>query len=64
MEHIPPIRVFLDTNEAHRARAKKIKAAILKDDHFLLDRPKDCPFDLSFQWRGNTIIVNCISFYN
>jgi len=27
-------KVSLDTNEAHRARAKKIKAAILKDDHF------------------------------
>jgi hypothetical protein len=62
MEQIPPIRVFLDTNEAHRARAKKIKAAILKDDHFLLDQPRDCPFDLSFQWRGNTINVELKDF--
>jgi hypothetical protein len=62
MEHIPPIRVFLDTNEAHRARAKKIRAAILKDDHFLLERPRSCPFDLSFQWNGNSINVELKDF--
>jgi hypothetical protein len=62
MQMIPPIRVFLDINEAHRARAKKIKAAILKDGHFLLERPKSCPFDLSFQWEGKTINVELKDF--
>ena len=62
MEQISPIRVSLDTNEAHRARAKKIKAAILKDDHFFLNAPKKCPFDLCFQWEGKTINVELKDF--
>ena len=62
MEPISRIRVSLDTNEAHRARAKKIKAAILKDDHFFLADPADCPFDLRFQWEGKTINVELKDF--
>jgi len=62
MEQISPICVSLDTNEAHRARAKKIKDAIRKDDHFLLNAPKKCPFDLCFQWEGKTINVELKDF--
>ncbi len=62
MEQISPIRVSLDTNEAHRSRAKKIKAAILRDDHFFLADPADCPFDLRFQWEGKTINVELKDF--
>jgi len=62
VEQISPIRVSLDTNEAHRARAKKIKAAILKDDHFFLNAPKKCPFDLCFYWEGKTINVELKDF--
>jgi hypothetical protein len=62
MEQISPIRVSLDTNESHRARAKKIKAAILKDNHFFLNAPKKCPFDLCFQWDGKTINVELKDF--
>jgi hypothetical protein len=62
MEKISPISVSLDTNESHRARAKKIKAAILKDDHFFLNAAKKCPFDLCFQWEGKTINVELKDF--
>jgi hypothetical protein len=62
MEQILPIKVSLDTNEAHRARAKKIKAAILRDDHFFLNSPKKCPFDLCFHWEGKTINVELKDF--
>jgi hypothetical protein len=62
MEPISPIHVSLDTNEAHRARAKKIKAAILKDDHFVLNAPRKCPFDLCFQWEERTINVELKDF--
>lgn len=44
------------------ARAKKIKAAIIRDDHFFLDDPADCPFDLCFQWEGKTINVELKDF--
>jgi hypothetical protein len=62
MQGISPIRVSLNTNEARRARAQKIKADIIKDDHFVLDDPTDCPFDLSFQWEGKTINVELKDF--
>ena len=62
MEQISPILVSLDTNEAHRARAKKIKAAIIRDNHFFLDAPKKCPFDLCFQWEGKTVNVELKDF--
>jgi hypothetical protein len=62
MEQISPIIVSLDTNEAHRYRAKKIKAAILKDNHFFLNASKKCPFDLCFQWEKNTINVELKDF--
>lgn len=62
MEQISPIRVSLDTNEAHRARAKRIKAAILRDDRFFLNAPKKCPFDLCFQWEGKTVNVELKDF--
>jgi hypothetical protein len=62
MQPISPIRVSLDTNEAHRARAQKIKAAIIKDDHFILDDPANCPFDLCFKWEGKTINVELKDF--
>lgn len=62
MQPISPIRVFLDTNEAYRARAQKIKAAITEDDHFILDDPADCPFDVCFQWEGKTINVELKDF--
>ena len=62
MQQISPIRVSLDSNEAHRARAKKIKAAIIRDDHFFLADPADCPFDLCFQWEGKTINVELKDF--
>ncbi|MFZ3147635.1 MAG: hypothetical protein WA137_01190 [Methanothrix sp.] len=62
MQQISPIRVSLDTNEAHRARAKKIKAAILRDYHFFLNAPKKCPFDLCFQWDGKTVNVELKDF--
>ena len=62
MEQISPIRVSLDNNEAHRARAKKIKAAILKDNHFFLNAPKRCPFDLCFQCKDKTINVELKDF--
>ncbi len=62
MEQISPIRVSLDTNEVHRARAKKIKAAILRDDRFFLNAPKKCPFDLCFQWEKNTINIELKDF--
>ncbi len=62
MVQISSIRVSLDSNEAHRARAQKIKAAILKDDHFFLNAPKKCPFDLCFQWEEKTINVELKDF--
>ena len=62
MQPISPILVSLDTNEAHRARAKKIKAAIIRDDHFFLADPADCPFNLCFQWEGKTINVELKDF--
>lgn len=62
MQPISPIRVSLDTNEAHRARAQKIKAAIAKDDHFFLDDPANCPFDVCFQWEGKIINVELKDF--
>jgi len=62
MQQISPIRVSLDSNEAHRARAKKIKAAIIRDDHFFLADPADCPFNLCFQWEGKTINVELKDF--
>ncbi|MDD4448827.1 MAG: hypothetical protein PHN61_14285 [Methanothrix sp.] len=62
MEQISPIRVSLDSNEVHRARAKKIKAAILKDNHFVLNAPQKCPFDLCFQWEEKTINVELKDF--
>jgi hypothetical protein len=62
MEQISPIRVSLDTNEFHRARGKKIKAAILKDNHFILNAPRKCPFDLCFQWEEKTINVELKDF--
>jgi hypothetical protein len=40
----------------------KIKAAILKDDHFFLADPADCPFDLCFQWEEKTINVELKDF--
>jgi hypothetical protein len=62
MQQISPIYVSLDTNEAHRSRAKKIKAAILKDGHFILNAPKKCPFDLCFLWQGKTVSVELKDF--
>ncbi len=62
MEQISPIIVSLDTNEFHRPRAKKIKAAIHKDNHFILNAPRKCPFDLCFQWEEKTINVELKDF--
>lgn len=62
MPPIPPILVSLDANEARRARAQKIKAAILNDDHFYLEDPKKCPFDLRFHWENKTINVELKDF--
>jgi hypothetical protein len=57
-----PILVSLHTNEAHRPRAKRIKAAIVKDGHFVLANPRDCPFDLCFQWDGRTVHIELKDF--
>lgn len=57
MQQLSPINVSMDINEVHRARARKIKAAILNDDRFFLNAPQRCPFDLCFQWEGKTINV-------
>jgi hypothetical protein len=62
MQQISPIYVSLDTNEAHRSRAKKIKAAILKDGHSILNAPKKCPFDICFHWQGKTVSVELKDF--
>jgi len=62
MQRISPIRISLNLDEARRARAQKIKAAIIGNDHFLLDDPTDCPFDLRFQWEGRTINVELKDF--
>jgi hypothetical protein len=62
MVQIHPIIVSLDTNEFHRPRAKKIKAAILKDNHFVLNVSRKCPFDLCFQWEGKTVNVELKDF--
>ena len=58
----PPIRVCLDANESRRARAKKIKAAVLSDNHFQLDSPRKCPFDLRFQCGDMAINVELKDF--
>ena len=62
MKQVAPILVSLNANEAHRPRAKKIKAAIAKDDHFSLGDLRDCPFDLCFQWEGKAIHVELKDF--
>jgi hypothetical protein len=62
MMQISPISVSLDANEAHRSRGKKIKAAILKDHHFVLNAPKKCPFDLCFQWEEKTVNIELKDF--
>jgi hypothetical protein len=62
MQQLSPIKVSMDINEVHRARAKKVKAAILKDDRFFLNAPQRCPFDLCFQWESKTINVELKDF--
>ena len=62
MQQISPIKVSMDINEVHRARARNVKAAVLKDDRFFLNPPKRCPFDLCFQWEGKTINVELKDF--
>lgn len=47
-----PILISLDTNEAMRPRADKIKQAVEADDRFLIWRTsEDLPFDLQFIGR-------------
>lgn len=56
------ISVFIDTNEARRARAQRIKAAILKDGRFLLYPPRSLPFDLLFRWGVRVVHVEVKDF--
>ena len=56
------ISVFMDSNEARRARAQRIKAAILKDDRFLLHPARSLPFDLLFRWGERAVHVEVKDF--
>lgn len=45
---LPPIHIYLDSNEAMRPRASKIEQAVESDDRFVLSPPGELPFDLRF----------------
>lgn len=62
MKQVAPILVSLASNEACRRRAKEIKAAIIRDDHFSLEDSGDCPFDLCFRRDGRTVHVELKDF--
>jgi len=56
------ISVFMDSNKARRARALRIRAAILKDGRFLLHPKRSLPFDLLFRWGERTLHVEVKDF--
>ena len=52
----------MDSNKARRARALRIRAAILKDGRFLLHPKRSLPFDLLFRWGERTLHVEVKDF--
>ena len=56
------ISVFMDANEARRARALMIKAAIKQDSRFLFHPPRSLPFDLLFRWGERAVHVEVKDF--
>ncbi len=57
-----PILVSIDTNEAHRLRAWRIKKAIEADGHFLLWKVESLSHDIRFQWMDQILNVELKDF--
>lgn len=52
-----PILVSLDTDEAHRPRAARLRRAIQVDGHFLLGKVESLSHDLRFQQDGRALNI-------
>jgi hypothetical protein len=57
-----PILVSIDTNEAHRPRAVRLRKALVGDGHFLLGKSRSLSHDLRFLWEGQTLNVELKDF--
>ncbi len=57
-----PILVSLDTDEAHRPRATRLRKAIQVDGHFLLGKVESLSHDMRFQQDGQALNIELKGF--
>jgi hypothetical protein len=57
-----PILVSIDTNEAHRIRAMRIRRSIEADSHFLLWKVENLSHDIRFLWMDQTLNIELKDF--
>ncbi len=57
-----PILVSLDTDEAHRSRAARLRRSIQVDGHFLLGKVESLSHDMRFQQDGQALNIELKGF--